>query len=806
MAAESVGQIGLDLVINQNQFKRQMSGVQNLAKKAGIALASAFAVKKLVDFGKQCVELGSDLEEVQNVVDVTFPRMNAQVDKFAKSAAGSFGLSETMAKKYTGTYGAMAKAFGFTEQAAYDMSTTLTSLAGDVASFYNISQDQAYTKLKSVFSGETETLKELGIVMTQSALDQYALANGYNKTTKAMSEAEKVALRYAFVQSQLSAASGDFARTSDSWANQTRYLKLQLESLKATLGQGLINVFKPLLKNINVIIGKFNEFAQVITNALGGIFGWKKESNGGISESMGDAELSSGNVSDNLDNANDNAKKLQRTLMGFDSINKLADVTKSSESSGNGGTSGGNTSGNEWVKTDGIVEKFKSEIKSLEELGEYINQSLIKAMNRINWDSVYEKAENFGTGFAEFLNGLISPELFSELGRTLASSLNTVFYSLNGFAETFDWRELGTSITSGITSFFKNWDAGLAAETFSNFASGLMDTLTSALWAMVDQKTFKAFGDKVVEFICGIDWGQLAWDLGGLLLALAGALLDAPGQLFDAIAEPICNNICEAVEKVDWDALAQSIVKKIEELKLAWKDFTAKFKIDVPTKVEDIKEWWNNRVAKWKDKTASFRAKAATTVSKVKEWYNNRKNVWKDKTASFKAKVSGKSADIKKKWNKLTGSIKDKVVTITAKLKDNISAAIKSMWNGIAKGINKAIDTINKIPGVNIGKLPYLAQGGYVKRNTPQLAVIGDNTRYGEIVAPEDKLLAMARQAAAMSGGGNSAELITLLREILLAIQTLNLVATVDVNSLKQLIVQLINDNTKATGMCEINI
>lgn len=239
MGATSVGEIGLDLVINQNQFNKQMSGITGLAKKAGAALAGAFAVKKIVDFGKQCMELGSDLAEVQNVVDVTFPFMTAQVDKFAKSAAQSFGLSETMAKKYTGTFGAMAKAFGFSESAAYDMSTALTGLAGDVASFYNLSQDDAYTKLKSVFTGETKTLKDLGVVMTQAALDQYALANGYGKTTAAMTEQEKVALRYAFVQQQLSAAQGNFARTSDSWANQTRIMSLQLQSIMATIGQGL---------------------------------------------------------------------------------------------------------------------------------------------------------------------------------------------------------------------------------------------------------------------------------------------------------------------------------------------------------------------------------------------------------------------------------------------------------------------------------------------------------------------------------------------------------------------------------------
>ena len=259
-------------MVNQNGFNKQMQGISGLAKKAGAALAAAFAVKKIIDFGKQAIELGSDLNEVQNVVDVTFTTMSGKVNEFAQSAATSFGLSETMAKRFTGTFGAMAKAFGFSEAAAYDMSTTLTGLAGDVASFYNLSQDEAYTKLKSVFTGETESLKDLGVVMTQAALDQFALTNGFGKTTAKMSEAEKVALRYAFVQKQLATASGDFARTSDGWANQVRILKLQFDGLEATLGQGFINLFTPLIQGLNNLIGKlqgaanaFKSFTELVT-------------------------------------------------------------------------------------------------------------------------------------------------------------------------------------------------------------------------------------------------------------------------------------------------------------------------------------------------------------------------------------------------------------------------------------------------------------------------------------------------------------------------------------------------------------
>lgn len=366
MAADSAGQIGLDLVINQQQFNKQLGGIQNLAKKTGKMLAGAFAVKGLTSFAKDCIELGSNLTEVQNVVDVVFPTMNKKVNEFAQNAASTFGLSETMAKKFTGTFGAMANAFGFSEKESYKMSTALTGLAGDVASFYNISQDEAFTKLKSVFSGETETLKDLGIVMTQTALDQYALANGFGKTTSAMTEQEKVALRYAFVQQQLQNATGDFSRTSDQWANQIRILSLQFDSLKASIGQGLINLFLPIVKVINTVLGKLMTLANAFKSFTAMIMG-KKTS--GASVSLDKTATSAGKVSNSLNNATSSANKLNKStkkvgdtakktakkisgLMGFDQINKLTETKGSSgsksstPSSGTGSAAGGASGGN----------------------------------------------------------------------------------------------------------------------------------------------------------------------------------------------------------------------------------------------------------------------------------------------------------------------------------------------------------------------------------------------------------------------------------------------------------------------------
>lgn len=358
--ATKIGDVELGLVVNQQGFTNQLNGIQQKVMGFAKVLAGAFAVKKLIDFGSEAIKLGSDLNEVQNVVDVAFPKMSKQVDEFAKSAMYASGLSETMAKRYTGTFGAMSKAFGFSEQQAYEMSTALTSLAGDVASFYNISQDEAYTKLKSVFTGETETLKDLGVVMTQTALDAYAMANGFGKTTAEMSEAEKVALRFAFVQSQLALASGDFARTSDSWANQVRIMKLQFQSFMASVGQGLINLFTPVIQVLNFLLSKLLTVGNAFRALTELLTGRKSQAGGGIQETadavgnladnmqgagggagdMADAMDGAGGAADKAGGAAKKAAKEMKSLMGFDKINKLSEPNDDSGGGGGGGGGG----------------------------------------------------------------------------------------------------------------------------------------------------------------------------------------------------------------------------------------------------------------------------------------------------------------------------------------------------------------------------------------------------------------------------------------------------------------------------------
>lgn len=348
----------------QGKLEHTFSGI---GRKLGAALVAGLSVKALVGFSRKCIDLGSDLAEVQNVVDVTFTSMNGKINEFARNAAQQFGLSEIMAKRYSGTFGAMAKAFGFAEGEAAEMSTTLTGLAGDVASFYNIDQDTAYSKLKSVFSGETESLKDLGIVMSQTALDQYALQHGFGATTKEMSEQQKVALRYQFILSKLSDVSGDFARTSDGWANQVRILRLQFESLCSVIGSVLIAALSPAIRGLNSFMGALVKAANTFKSFVFSLFGKESEdmaagagaSMAALGDTVGDAmagaEDAASGASDGLSDVGDaatgaakDAKKAaqdaKRSLASFDVINKLGD-SDSGSSGGSGGGSGGGGSG-----------------------------------------------------------------------------------------------------------------------------------------------------------------------------------------------------------------------------------------------------------------------------------------------------------------------------------------------------------------------------------------------------------------------------------------------------------------------------
>lgn len=315
-----------------------LGGLTSVAKKAAGVLGVAFSAVKVANFGKACVDLGSDLAEVQNVVDVVYGNMSSDVESFAQDAIKSYGISEKVAKEYMGTMGSMSKAFGFSTKDAYKQAESLTALAGDMASFYNKSTDETFTALKAVYSGETEVLKKYGVVMSETALNEYAMSNGIGKTVKAMSEQEKVSLRLSFVQDRLSAATGDFSRTSGGWANQVKILTLRWEEFKSSIGQGLINVLTPLITWLNEVMVYVNQLAKDFAYCTALLMGVDPDNNtfGDMATDIADASQNTKALNKGIKGTTGAVKTLKRQLAAFDKLNVL-----SNPQTGGGGSSGG---------------------------------------------------------------------------------------------------------------------------------------------------------------------------------------------------------------------------------------------------------------------------------------------------------------------------------------------------------------------------------------------------------------------------------------------------------------------------------
>ena len=317
-------------------------------------------------------------------------------------------------------------------------------------------------------------------------------------------------------------------------------LKENFKALGAVVGGGLINAFKPFIKVLNAVLQKVISFAEMVTNALGSIFGWKYEASkgagisgladdiGSASDGMDDLSNAAGNAGKNTGGIAKNAKKakkeIQQATRAFDELKVISkqskDNTSGSGSGGSGGSGGGSGGGDtgKLVQTDTIFKKFKSDIKDLEGLGKAISGALINAMRGIKWDEVYAKASGFGSGLAKFLNGLFEGQkgttLFGETGRLIANSLNTVLHGLDSFGTTFNWKQFGNSIADGINKFFQNFDFALLAQTLNSWAQGAFDAVTTALSKISWKDVWKG----VKEFLSNLDVKTVAIIIGALTI------------------------------------------------------------------------------------------------------------------------------------------------------------------------------------------------------------------------------------------------------------------------------------------------
>ena len=865
----NVGAVDFELLLNSNPFNKGLkdttntiksSGIENSLKKIGKLAVAAFSVKAIVNFGKECIDLGSDLTEVQNVVDVTFGSLNTEVNRFAENTITQFGLGQTVTKKYVGTFGAMAKAFNFSNKEALAMSETLTGLTGDVASFYNLSSDEAYTKLKSVFTGETETLKDLGVVMTQNALDQYALANGYGKTTSKMSEQEKVALRYKFVLDKLNIANGDFARTSDSWANQTRVLGLRFNELKATLGQGFINIFTPIVKGINMVLSKlqvlanaFKSFTEMIFGNAGG-----DDSLNAVSNLASDASK----ASDAVSGIGDSAKKTKKDLLGLRGIDEINNLTTSSDDSSSSGSGVGGK-----IDTSGLnlTDNLK---KQASDIGNILNGVNLEPLKQ-SFNNLKEAISYFGQGCGKILDGfynnylkplgnyVISDALPHFLNSTanamksidfdkLESAFNELWKSLEPFHE---------NIGNGLLWFYDNvllklatWTINEVVPAFLKILKGSIDVTNKAIEDI--KPIWKWFWDKVLSPITTWTGGVIVDVLNGVGdalkwisdnevamsiiegVAIAIGLVTGALTLYN-IAMGVCNVVTGIFAGImailtspitiviaiigaliaaiilcvkHWDQIKETAKNCWEGIKNAWNNAGQWFNEKIVTPIKNFfGNLWNNI-----KNTASGAWQGIKSVWYVAtNWFNNTivnpiRNTFGSLWSGLKNGASGAWQGIKNVFGNVASwfgnifsnawnAVKN-VFSVGGRIFDGIQQGIantfRNIVNSLIRGINRVVATpfnaINNalrmirnatiagfqpfswLPSVYVPQIPYLAQGGYVKANTPQLAMIGDNRHQGEVVAPEDKLHSiMSEELSKFQGNGNNSEVISLLKEIL---------------------------------------
>lgn len=594
------------------------SGVKTASFNLGNLLKTAIgfkAIRGLANLGKSAIGFGSAITEIENVVDVSFGSMADEAYKFASTAKEQFGLSELAAKQYSGTMMAMMKSSGVAQDAASKMSISLAGLAGDIASFYNIDTDTAFQKIRSGISGEIEPLRQLGINLSVANMEAYALSRGITTSYNAMSQAEKVALRYNYLMSVTGDVQGDFARTSGTWANQVRLLTLNFQSLSAVIGQGLIAGILPAIQALNALMSKLMQAANAFRNFMYVLMGKKlKGSQSGVSDivsNLGGIETAGDDASSGLDDATSSAKKLKKALsvLPFDQLNQLTD---NSDNSGTSSKSLGSGLGDLADSFAGIqdsldevltvdetpINKWAAKIrkafinKDWQGLGstiaDMINVGMEKIYEVISWNNVGPKITEFVNAFTTAFNSMVSGIDFDLMGRLLGAGINTAVNTLNlllgdggidfsgigaklsqllkGAIKEIDWTGLGNLIGN---SFMASWKmlSGFVKDMSKKDGAGITG------WGKLGTAIGKALNGAIKK----IDMNTIADALSGLLNG-AFESLKAFTETFnwDDLATKIRDGIAKFIKDTNWKENGQALGDFISHLCTALKDSLTK--------------------------------------------------------------------------------------------------------------------------------------------------------------------------------------------------------------------------------------
>ena len=516
---------------------RAHRGFTSLAAVFGRLYANFFLVIRAARALGKAIDYSSSMTEAQNVVAVTFGRNSEVMDKFAESAIKDFGMAKLSATQFASRFQAMGSTMGITadkvakanefikekvsgNSRAYedlgdsvaDMSINLTKLTADMASLYNQDYEDVAQDMQAIYTGMTRPLRKYGLDLTQATLKEWALANGLDADIDKMSQAEKTMLRYQYVMSRAGGAMGDFTKTADTWANAMRTVKQLLQEIARLIGEAFINALRPALLQFRNFLFNFLELTQNALNALGKLLGWK-QINFASATLVDDTE----DYADALDDAAGAAKKLKGQLRGIDELNNL---TTNDKNGGSGsGLSGLAASIDDLINDaeEGEIP-YESAIKSWYEFGQKIANAIKNGLTDIDWDSIKEKGRNFATNLASWLNGLIQPDMFFQIGSTIGNAVMTAIETIGVFADEADWEKWGASIAAGVNGFFDKFEGDKAAETINKLADGLKRLFTEALnrihWDEV-------FGD-IKDFAKGIEINTIDFVFTASAIAMAG--------------------------------------------------------------------------------------------------------------------------------------------------------------------------------------------------------------------------------------------------------------------------------------------
>lgn len=530
-------------------------------------LGLVFSLKALINFGQQAVNVASDLTEVDNVVQKAFGNMRGEMDALADSSIKNLGISRLEAYQTGSTFMAMGKSMLTSSQDAKDMALNLTKLSANMASFFNTSNKYAAIALKSIYTGETETLKQYGVVMTEVNLKQFALAQGISKSYEEMSQSERVMLRYQYVMQQLGYIGDDFIDTQDSWANQTRVLKEQWKEFLGVLGTGIITVLTPLVKALNMIMGRMIAIAKSIGSVLSNVFGIQVQSANQVSGAITDTADAFDDATTAVGDYDKATKKASKTasksLASFDKLNNTM-TSQSDSGAGAGGAGGGGGLATPDISsgTNSVIDQANSKIntvldgmkKRLLELVDLLKKGFKNGLGT-DFDASIKRTQKHLASIGKQLQDIFTnPNVINAINNWA----NNVAYALGQLAGSMVsiGQTIVENLVGGVDSFLSK-DSGYITDRIVGLfdISSKVAQITGNLSTAIAE-IFTVFRSDTAKNITG-DFMGINADLALGFMELTGRL---SSDLYNLIAQPIIDNK---------DKIQQAVMGLLEPISIA---------------------------------------------------------------------------------------------------------------------------------------------------------------------------------------------------------------------------------------------